>query len=68
MLFITRFANESVMIRDDIEIKILRIDDSGCVCLGIQAPRDISVNRKEIHKQIKSITNKNIRNKNSLEK
>ena len=42
MLIITRKKGESLMIGDDIEITISKIDD-GSVKLGIQAPKSVSI-------------------------
>lgn len=58
MLFLSRLTNESIMIGDDIEIKIARIEGAS-VCIGVQAPKEIAVNRKEVHEKIKAITKKN---------
>jgi carbon storage regulator len=56
MLLLARCENESVMIGDEIEVKIARIDGAN-VCLAIQAPKNILINRKEVHNQIKSVMN-----------
>lgn len=51
MLVLSRKKEESIMIGDDVEIIITDIR-GGKVCLGINAPKEISVHRKEIHKKI----------------
>ena len=51
MLIITRKKGESLMIGDDIEITISKIDD-GSIKLGIKAPKNISILRKELYEQI----------------
>lgn len=51
MLIITRKKGESLMIGDDIEIVISKIDD-GSVKLGIKAPRDIEILRKELYEEV----------------
>lgn len=52
MLVITRKKDESILIGDDIEIKIVKVED-GSVKLAIEAPRDITILRKEIFDRVK---------------
>ena len=47
MLVLTRRAGESIMIDDKIELKVLKIRGSQ-VHLGIEAPRQAAVHRKEV--------------------
>jgi carbon storage regulator len=47
MLVLTRRAGESIMIDDEIELKVLKIRGSQ-VHLGIDAPRKAAVHRKEV--------------------
>ena len=47
MLVLTRRAGESIMIDDEIELKVLKIRGSQ-VHLGIDAPRNSAVHRKEV--------------------
>ncbi|KQB77373.1 MULTISPECIES: carbon storage regulator CsrA [Clostridium] len=51
MLIITRKKGESIMIGDDIEITISKIDD-GSVKIGIEAPRNINILRKELYEEV----------------
>lgn len=51
MLIITRKKGESLMIGDDIEIVISKIDD-GSVKIGINAPKNISILRKELYEEV----------------
>ncbi|OOM16276.1 carbon storage regulator CsrA [Clostridium saccharobutylicum] len=51
MLIITRKKGESLMIGDDIEITVSKLDD-GSVKLGIQAPKDITILRKELYEAV----------------
>lgn len=51
MLVLSRKKNESIVINGNIEIKIIETDD-GKVKIGIEAPNDIKVYRKEIFEQI----------------
>ena len=48
MLVLTRKANQSVMIGDDVEITVLAVMGDK-VRLGIQAPREIPVFRYEVY-------------------
>ena len=51
MLVLTRKSNQSIMIGDDIEVSVLSIMGEK-VRIGIQAPRDIPVFRKEVYLSI----------------
>ncbi|CCQ96425.1 carbon storage regulator [[Clostridium] ultunense Esp] len=48
MLVLKRKINESIMIGDGIEVKILSLDKDG-VRIGIEAPKEMPVYRKEIY-------------------
>ena len=52
MLVITRKKGESLLIGDDIEIKIVKVDD-GSVKIGIEAPKDKVILRKEVYENVK---------------
>lgn len=52
MLVLSRQKDESIMIGDDVEIVIVDVRGDK-VRLGINAPRNISVHRKEIYLAIK---------------
>lgn len=51
MLILTRKKDESIIIRDNIEVKVLEISD-GKVKLGIEAPKNIDIIRKELYENI----------------
>ena len=51
MLVLTRKTGESIMIGDEIELKILSVEGDQ-VKLGINAPRSVKVYRSEIYKAI----------------
>jgi carbon storage regulator len=52
MLVLTRKTNQSVMIGDQIEVSVLAVARDK-IRLGITAPRDIPVFRKEVYISIK---------------
>ncbi|WP_354698634.1 CsrA-like regulator [Paraconexibacter sp. AEG42_29] len=53
MLVLTRKSNQSIMIGDDIEVSVLSIMGEK-VRIGIQAPRDVPVFRKEVYLEIQA--------------
>ena len=53
MLVVTRKQGESILIGDDIEISVSKIED-GIVKIAIQAPREMSILRKELYKEVES--------------
>ncbi len=51
MLVLSRKKNESIIINGNIVIKIIETED-GKVKIGIEAPREIAIHRKEVFEQI----------------
>lgn len=51
MLALTRKANESIMIGNDIEVTLLEIRGEQ-IKIGIKAPKSVPVYRKEVYLQI----------------
>ena len=51
MLVLTRKTNQSIMIGDDIEVSVLAVSRDK-IRLGITAPRDVPVFRKEVYLSI----------------
>ena len=52
MLIITRKLGEQITIDDDIVITLLEIK-GGQVKIGIKAPKDITIHRREIYERIR---------------
>ncbi|MBR9648462.1 carbon storage regulator CsrA [Clostridium tyrobutyricum] len=59
MLVISRKKGESLLIGDDIEITVSRIED-GTVKLSISAPKSVKILREELYKEVE------MENKNAL--
>lgn len=53
MLVITRKKGESILIGDNIEISISKIED-GSVKLAINAPKEVTILRKELYEEIEN--------------
>ena len=51
MLVLTRKTNESIMIGDTIEVKVLDVRENQ-VKIGVKAPREITVHRLEVYMAI----------------
>lgn len=51
MLVLTRKTNQSIMIGDEIEVSVLSVSGDK-VRIGIDAPRDVAVFRKEVYESI----------------
>ncbi|WP_345992465.1 carbon storage regulator CsrA [Sulfurimonas sp. HSL-1716] len=53
MLILSRKLDESIIIGDNIEVKIISID-KGMVKIGIEAPSSISILRSELIKEVEN--------------
>ena len=51
MLVLNRKLGESIILGDNIEIRILDITD-GKIKIGIEAPRTVSILRKEVYEEV----------------
>ncbi|MEW8956203.1 carbon storage regulator CsrA [Clostridium sp.] len=51
MLVLTRKKGESILIGDDIEITLVKVED-GAVKISIKAPRDVQILRKELYVEV----------------
>lgn len=54
MLILTRYLGDSIMIGDDIEIKFLKLNNDSSLSIGINAPRDLEIHRKEVYNLIQA--------------
>lgn len=53
MLVLTRKTNQSIMIGDEIEVSVLSVSGEK-VRIGIQAPREVPIFRKEVYLNIQA--------------
>lgn len=53
MLILSRNRDEQIMIGDDIVITVVGVYPSGKIRLGITAPKDTPVHRREVYEAIK---------------
>jgi carbon storage regulator len=53
LLVISRKKGESLLIGDDIEITVSKIED-GTVKLSISAPRSVTILRKELYREVEN--------------
>ncbi|MCA0170593.1 carbon storage regulator CsrA [Bacillus sp. RAR_GA_16] len=53
MLVLGRKKGESIVINDEIELKIISIEGD-TVKLGVEAPKNIAIHRKEVYEAIQS--------------
>ncbi len=54
MLVLARKLNESIVIGDNIIVKVISVD-KGIVKLGIDAPKDVSIVRSELLEDVKDL-------------
>jgi len=59
MLILNRKPGESIILGDNIEIRILEIQD-GKIKIGIEAPKEVSILRKEVYDSIKTENEKSL--------
>lgn len=62
MLVLSRKKNESIVINDDISIVVVEIRGDK-VRLGIEAPKEVPVHRREVYEAIKRSDSENAENK-----
>lgn len=60
MLVITRKKGDSILIGDDIEITVVKLDD-GSVKLAIDAPKNLVILRKELYTEVMEENQKSIK-------
>ncbi|MFC0272211.1 carbon storage regulator CsrA [Metabacillus herbersteinensis] len=56
MLVLTRKTNESIQIGDEIEITVLSVQGDQ-IKLGIKAPKNVEIHRKEVYLSIQESNN-----------
>jgi len=52
MLILQRRPGESILIGDNIEVKVMGFNEATGVRIGIEAPKEIAVHRMEVHDRI----------------
>ena len=63
MLVLKRKAGESIIVADNIEIKIIEVEE-GRIKIGIDAPKEVSIIRKEVLDETKSENKTAAQNRN----
>ena len=53
MLILTRRVGETIMVGDEVTITVLGVNGNQ-IRIGIEAPREITVHRKEVYERIKA--------------
>lgn len=66
MLILTRKKDESIIIDGNIEVKIIEIED-GKIKIGIEAPKNIEILRKELYEKIQEENLSAVNNISKLE-
>jgi len=66
MLVLSRKLNEKIIIDDQIEITVVGIEN-GKVQLGIEAPKEIEIMRKELLEDVREENQKAVKNKKLLD-
>ena len=63
MLILARYVNEAIMIGDEIQIRLVTIDNDRAL-IGISAPKNIEVHRQEIYDRNKNLIRNIFRSSN----
>lgn len=62
MLILTRKIGDTVVIGDEVSIRVLAVESHDRVKLGCSAPEDVSIYREEIYQKIQKIKSVNLPN------
>ncbi|MFA5577402.1 MAG: carbon storage regulator CsrA [Tissierellaceae bacterium] len=66
MLILTRKKGESIIVDGKIEIRVMELED-GRVRIGIEAPKDIDIVRKELYERVGEENMAAVRHEHRLE-
>lgn len=66
MLILARKKDQSIILNGDIEITVVDIDKNGNVKLGIKAPKNVSILRKELYQEIQESNKEAIQETNKM--
>jgi carbon storage regulator len=59
MLVLTRKAGESIIVANNIRVKIIEVTPGG-VKIGIEAPRDVSIFRAELYQEVEGVNRQSL--------
>lgn len=60
MLILARKENDAIVINGNIKVRVLGMNNFGQYKLGIEAPKDVVIDREEIHKKRTKEVNGNV--------
>ncbi|MCK9445100.1 MAG: carbon storage regulator CsrA [Tissierellaceae bacterium] len=66
MLILTRKKGEAIIVNGNIEIRVIELED-GRVKIGIEAPKDIDIIRKELYEKVEEENIAAVKHRHKLE-